>query len=250
MLNHKEIDKIVFLDIETTSQKESFDELSDVLKKEFKRRFGAKEPDKDLNELYSNKAPLYAEWGRILCISVGVISKESLDKDSYELVVKTFADDDESELIRDFITKMQKTLSDTSNNKNSFALCAHNGKIFDFPFIAKRIIINRFNLPKMFDYVGSKPWELDYLIDTKEVWKYNVFDGAVSLNLLTSVFGVPSSKDDIDGSEVKDIYYKEKDLNRISIYCEKDILALCRVYLQMKGDYKNVIAPKLETING
>ena len=156
---------------------------------------------------------------------------------------KSFQDEDEKILLENFASGPLKLTLDNPNGKDSYGMCAHNGKVFDFPFIAKRMIINGLPLPNAFDYDGKKPWDLKYLLDTKDEWKFNIFDGSVSLATLCEVFNVPTSKDDIDGSEVKDIFWKEKDLPRIVRYCEKDILALSRVFLKMKSMQDEVRVP-------
>ena len=126
-------------------------------------------------------------------------------------------------------------IKDYKGKAEDFAFCAHNGKIFDFPFITKRMILNRMEIPKFLQIYDKKPWEILHLIDTKEMWKFGVFDNNSSLSLLAHVFDVPSSKDEMDGSMVKDCYYKEKNIPKIATYCEKDVLALAHVYLKMNG---------------
>jgi hypothetical protein len=134
-------------------------------------------------------------------------------------------------------------LKKIKNGKGSFDffLCAHNGKTFDFPFLAKRMIINRIELPPMLDYSELKPWDSNFLIDTREAWRYGVFDANYSLDLICEVLGVESPKTDMHGSKVKEVFYKAKDYQKIGIYCENDVLALATCYLRMKGIYNNVI---------
>jgi len=243
MLEAKPLNRILFLDIETTSQSKTFADLNEKTQKLFLKRFVKdkteylekmpnKEKAKEIEKIYSERTPIYAEWGKILCISVGVLIQVA--EKQWKLKVKSFYSHNEKELLTEFINKLGDQLSVLSG-PNAWGLCAHNLKVFDAPFIAKRLIVNGIALPPMFDFGGRKPWDLNYLIDTKEVWKFSVFDGSVSLDILANIFNVPSSKDDIDGSQVKDIYYKEKDgLDRIVKYCEKDVLALARIYFKMK----------------
>ena len=263
MLNTKDIKKIIFLDIETTSQKPSYDELSTEEKLLFRKRFKSnlevtideakKEPAKNskiykaVRDLYSAKAPLYPEWGKIICISLGVMWEENGE---YKIKVTSFHNEDEKVLLEEFLNH-EKLSSIWSSVPNKWAkpdvtfgmhgLCAHNGFMFDFPFMAKRIVINRLELPAMFDYSDLKPWEISFLIDTKEAWKYRVFDGSTSLELMCHVLGVPTPKSDIDGGQVKDVFWIEKDLPRIVKYCEKDVIALATCYLIMKGIYLPVV---------
>jgi len=258
MLNSKPIEKILFLDIETTSQFANFDDIDQKGKELFIKRF-LKEEEKNkllnfsseeekknfLENIYSDKAPIFAEWGKIICISVGSLVKG--DNNKYKMKKHCFVSEDEKELLQKFVTRLDGILNSKSIatektfsfDDSAFALCAHNGKVFDFPFIAKRLIINGIDLPKMFDFSLAKPWDLHYFIDTKDVWKFGVFDGSVSLDILAYTFGIKSSKQDekghIEGSQVKNIFYKDKDLKRIAKYCDEDILALARIYLKMKN---------------
>jgi hypothetical protein len=110
-------------------------------------------------------------------------------------------------------------------------LCAHNGKEFDFPYIARRMIINRMVVPEILDNAGKKPWDVK-LLDTMDLWKFGDYKNYTSLELLTFILGIPTPKDDIDGSMVGRIYYSEKDVERIARYCEKDVLAVAQVLLR------------------
>ncbi len=242
MLNSKPIDKVLFLDIETTSQYESFKACPDQVKSLFLSRYKKDAEEigktyKDLEDLYNNKAPLSAEFGKIICISLGIIT----DKSTYKFVTASYADMDEKKLLESFLAKTKAINQCTDASKAEYHLCAHNGKIFDFPFIAKRLLINGIQLPAMFDFSEAKPWDLKYFIDTKEVWKFGVYDGNSSLDLLAYSFGVESSKTDMSGDKVKDVFYKDKDIKKIATYCEKDVVALATVYLRMKGIKNNLI---------
>jgi 3'-5' exonuclease len=244
MLDVKPVDRILFLDIETTSRKEKFVELTEDQQTLFLKTFrnkGGKEAeagDESAREtLYSDKAPIFAaDWGKIICISVGKLIAKP-DGKGYNMRISSFANPDEKTLLNLFVTKLgAEYFTNTSmSHKDSFAICAHNGEVFDFPVITKRLIINGIKPPKAFDYEHLKPWERSYFIDTKKAWSLGVFDSNTSLATLCDVFNVPSSKDDIDGSEVKGVFYGEPNgLQRIKTYCEKDVLALARVYLKMK----------------
>lgn len=234
MLNSKPLDKIIFLDIETTSQVQTFSELEPklqtIFKKSFKKSFT--EPT-DPELIYNEKAPLYAEWGKIICISIGTI--DISNKDEYIFKKQSFYGEDEHDLLTKFTTRLNTVLSDTTS-QSSFHFCAHNGKQFDFPFISKRLLINKLQLPKVLDFSELKPWDLKYFIDSKEIWKFGVYDNNISLELLSHIFGVSSSKGDMDGSMVKDVYYVNKDIKKIVSYCESDIFSLASIFLKMKGD--------------
>jgi 3'-5' exonuclease len=248
MLNQKQLDRVVFIDIETTSQYESFSvmpiRMQELFKEKFKKEineFNANVPPQPsdqpqvvaIDEIYNSKAPLFAEWNKIICISMGVLDISKPDQ--YTLRTKSFCGTDEKAILTEF--SKAKAVADyvKSSAADRFAFCAHNGKIFDFPVIAKRMIYNGLDLPFIFDYTHLKPWEVDYFIDTKDVWKYGVFDGNVSLDLLAGCFGVESSKMLMKGSDVKDVYYVTKDLAAIQKYCEHDIFTLASIYLKMKN---------------
>jgi hypothetical protein len=169
------------------------------------------------------RAGIFSEFGRIICISVGVMK----GKDPFIFRLKSFYGDDEKKLLTDFsavLTKFTKTCREA-------LLCAHNGKEFDYPYIARRMIINGIVIPDILDNAGKKPWEIK-LLDTMDLWKFGDYKNYTSLDLLTTVLGIPTPKDDIDGSQVAGMYYVQDDLERIVRYCEKDVLAIARVLLR------------------
>ncbi|RLD46188.1 MAG: 3'-5' exonuclease, partial [Bacteroidetes bacterium] len=171
-------------------------------------------------------AGIYSEFGKIICISVGYIS----DIKTKTFRVKSFYGDNETQLISDFFELLNK-----SYNKHKNYLCAHNGLEFDFPFIARRAVINNIKLSPMLDISATKRWENKHLIDTMEMWKFGDYKHYTSLDLLVHLFNIPTPKNDIDGSQVADVYYKEKNLERIVKYCEKDVIAIARLYLRFNN---------------
>jgi hypothetical protein len=247
MLNTKSIDKILFLDIETVPQHETFESMPPKMQKLFEERFKTdiaaitvkgKVPLEALEQLYNLKASLYVEWAKIVCFSCGVINISNPAE--YTLKTMSIIGDNDKDILTQMMAKVKAIANYTGKksadkDKEEFAFCAHNGKVFDFPFLTKRMIINGMDIPKAFQIHNLKLWEIEHLIDTKEMWKFGVYDNNSSLSLLSATFGVDSSKDEMDGSMVKDVYYKEKNLPKIATYCEKDILALATVYLRMNG---------------
>ncbi len=227
MLENIELEKILFLDIETTSAVKSFEQLSPEFQKhwEHKSEFIAK-VDETPSQSYS-KAGIYAEFGKIVCISVGFIKFENGVK---KLRLKSYFNHDEKQLLIDFF----ELLNQHYNNPQHL-LCAHNGKEFDFPYIARRALVNGLNIPKILDLAGKKPWEVQH-IDTLQLWKFGDYKHFTSLNLLTSIFSIPTPKDDIDGSMVNQVYWEQNDLERIAIYCQKDVLALTQLLLKFKNE--------------
>lgn len=231
MLDKVEFDKILFLDIETAPQVYNFDELDDAKKQLFlSKTRGIHQGDETrFEEAYDSRSSIFAEFGKIICISVGFVHVDSLGVRHIRL--KSFYHDDEETLLRQFC----KLLNENYNTA-SHILCGHNAKEFDFPYICRRLLINEIKLPKILNIAGKKPWEINH-IDTMELWKFGDFKAYTSLPLLCNIFNVPTPKDDISGADVARVYYEENDLERIKIYCEKDVAALIQVFLKLKGDH-------------
>jgi len=216
--------KILFLDIETVPEKENYKELSETKQELFNLKTQYQRKEEFTPEEFYNRAGIWAEFGKIICISVGFFS--SFEKERV-FRVKSFYGDDEPQLLREF-----NDLMNNHFNHPSHMLCAHNGKEFDFPYIARRMIIHRIDLPKSLNLFGKKPWEIPHL-DTMELWKFGDYKHYTSLKLMTHILGIPSPKDDIDGSQVAEVYYVEKNLERIVSYCEKDTIAVAQLLLRL-----------------
>jgi 3'-5' exonuclease len=227
MLEQIKSDEILFLDIETVSQQPSFKNLDAGFQHLWdKKSSHFRKPDENAADVYS-RAGIYAEFGKIISISTGYLHSEQGES---HFRVKSFYGDDEATLLQEF-----NAMITTFSAKKNIQLCAHNGKEFDFPYIARRMLINGIKLPKVLDIAGKKPWEVNF-IDTLELWKFGDYKSFTSLELLTKIFGIPTPKDDIDGSMVGDVYWKENNLERIVIYCEKDVLAIAQLYLKYRGE--------------
>jgi DNA polymerase elongation subunit (family B) len=228
MLNQIKTENILFLDIETVPQHENFD-LVDEKFKEFwdKKSSYFREEEQTAADVYQ-RAGIYAEFGKIICISVGIVVSKS---GSRAFRLKSFFGDNEEELLKEFALMLQNY---SKTNKN-IQLCAHNGKEFDFPYIARRMLVHGIQLPDILDVGGKKPWEVQFL-DTMELWKFGDYKHYTSLNLLTHLFNIPTPKDDIDGSMVAEVYYKEKNIERIVKYCEKDVVAVAQLFSKYKGE--------------
>ena len=226
MLSKIQEEKLLFLDIETVPQFPNYDLLSPKFKRlwDKKAQYLTKEGESPA-EIYK-KAGIYAEFGKIICISIGIISNY---KDEKYFRIKSFFGDNEKELLENF-----NELLITKFKKSEFLLCAHNGKEFDYPYIARRTLINGLKIPKILNIAGKKPWQIPHL-DTLELWRFGDYKHWTSLDLLTTIFKIPTSKDDIDGSMVYEVYWKDKDLTRIVKYCEKDVQAVVQLFLRYKG---------------
>lgn len=223
MLNEINIEDVLFLDIETVPSAESFDNLDSTFQMLWEKKSRLLRNQEQTPADVYERAGIYSEFGRIVCISVGFIKH----KDFTFLRLKSFFGHDEKALLEDFSDLVSKFCS----MHGDAILCAHIGREFDFPYIARRMIINRINIPEILDNAGKKPWEVK-LLDTMDLWKFGDYKNFTSLELLTSVLGIPTPKDDIDGSMVAGIYYQENDLARIARYCEKDVMAIAQVLLR------------------
>ncbi len=221
MLDNINIEDVLFLDIETAPIAYKYNELDENMKKSWDLKFRYSEETPE--ELYI-KAGIYAEFAKVICISVGIVTKGK------EYKTKSFFGDDEKKLLTEFFGLLQ-----SHYNKEQHTLCAHNGKEFDFPFICRRALINGLKLPKILNIAGKKPWEIKHL-DTMELWKFGDYKSYTSLTLLAAVFGIPTPKDDIDGSQVAKVYWEEKNLERIVTYCQKDVLTVAQLFLRYKGE--------------
>ncbi len=223
MLDNIKAEDVLFLDIETVPAVPSYDMLGPAMQMLWdKKSRQFKTPEQTPEEVYE-RAGIYSEFGKIICISVGLIK----EKNPFSFRLKSFYGDDEKKVLTDFSGMLEKF----SKNGKEVLLCAHNGKEFDFPYIARRMIINGIIIPEILDNAGKKPWEIK-LLDTMDLWKFGDYKNYVSLDLLTTILGIPTPKDDIDGSMVAGIYYNEKDLIRIVKYCEKDVLAIAQILLR------------------
>jgi len=226
MLGKIKLENILFLDIETVPEHASFKELEENSRELWAQKTKYQRKEEFSPEEFYSRAGIWAEFGKIICISVGYFV---INKSSRNLRITSFSGD-EQKLLLDF-----KALLDTHFFKPYHLLCAHNGKEFDFPYIARRMVIHGVEIPNVLNLFGKKPWEIPHL-DTMELWKFGDYKHYTSLKLLTSILGIPSPKDDIDGSQVGEVYYKEKNIDRIVNYCEKDTIAVAQVFLKFKRE--------------
>lgn len=234
MFNNIDLTSVLVLDIETVSSHKHFEDLSPEMQSLWKikseslqRRVSEEERLTD-EASYKDMAAIYSEFGKIVCISVGVFHN---DKESGKLHfrVKSYYGHDEKELLSEFSLLLTKHYRDP---KKHF-ICGHNIKEFDIPYICRRMLVNSIPLPEMLDIYGKKPWDLEYFIDTLNLWRFGDYKAYTSLKLLCGLFGIPTPKDDIDGSEVGRTYWEMDDLGRIETYCKKDVVATARVLLRM-----------------
>lgn len=223
------VSNILFLDIETVPQYESYQELPEEWKALWDIKAGHLIRNKEVESVESiyPRAGIYAEFGKIICISCGFIQGSG---DQKRIILKSFYGENEAILLFEFAEMLRKW----SGTEQRF-LCAHNGKEFDFPYLCRRLVINNIPIPLILNIAGKKPWEINHL-DTMELWKFGDFKSYTSLNLLAHTLNIPTPKDDIDGSRVWEVYWKDKDLNRIVTYCQKDVITVTQLLLRLIGE--------------
>lgn len=218
--------EVLFLDIETAPQHQEFQELNEEAQHLWSKKtevdYHSKKNELSPEEAY-DRAGIFAEFGKIICISAGFFVVQD---GQMRMRVKSFYDSDERKLIEDFFLTVSSFCKSPKH-----LLCAHNGKEFDFPYIARRAVIHQIQLPTILNMAGKKPWEIPHL-DTMELWKFGDYKHYTSLSLLAHIFGIPTPKDDIDGSEVYHVYYKEKNIHRIVEYCQKDVVTTAQILLR------------------
>lgn len=225
----EQLGNILFLDIETVSQRPDFSALSEEWKElwRLKAEVMLRTREGETVESLYPRAAIHAEFGKIVCIGCGVIRGVG---SSRRLVVKSLFSDDEVRVLTEFAETLNRWGSEPNR-----VLCAHNGKEFDFPYLCRRMVIQGIALPRLLQIAGKKPWEVPHL-DTMEMWKFGDFKSYTSLNLLAHTLGIPTPKEDMDGSKVGDVYWLEKDLKRIAVYCEKDVITAAQVFLRLVGE--------------
>jgi DNA polymerase elongation subunit (family B) len=223
MLEQYDLGNLMVLDIETVPQYSSFDEVPEHFQKLWELKTQYQRKEETAREFYE-RAGIWAEFGKIICISVGIFSGGK----KTGLRVKSFSSHDEKQLLEEFSALL-------NSQPPTLILCAHNGKEFDFPYICRRMMINGLKIPAQLEISGRKPWEINHL-DTMELWKFGDYKNYTSLSLLTAIFNIPTPKDDIDGSQVGHVYWVEEDLERICIYCEKDVIATAQLLRRYRGE--------------
>lgn len=221
-------DRLLVLDIETVPQFASFEQLPEVWKDLWADKISKTMPENfSAAEMYAQKAGIQAEFGKIICISTGFFYVDKGNRLCFR--VKSYADDDEKQLLAEFSKAVEKF----SKTVPHMQLAGHNIKEFDIPYISRRMMMQNLPLPSFLQLSGKKPWETN-LIDTMQLWKFGDYKNYTSLHLLANCLGIPTPKDGIDGSQVKDVYYKEKNMKKLVEYCQKDVIATAQVFLRFQ----------------
>lgn len=228
MLKNLALSKILFIDIETVPANSDYSEMDEGWRSLWERKaaFLKKGEDEDAETLYE-RAGIYAEFGKVVCVSLAYFHHREQGR---EFRITSIYGDREKEVLEETAHLLKRF-----NKGSDYLLCAHNGKEFDFPYLSRRMLINEIELPYMLDISGRKPWEVQH-IDTMQLWKFGDYKHYTSLKLLCQLFGINSPKSDIDGSQVGKVYYEEKDLKRISEYCQEDTIAVAQLLLKFMGE--------------
>jgi predicted PolB exonuclease-like 3'-5' exonuclease len=218
-----ELQNILFIDIETVPIFPNYQELPEDWQKLWDKKAKYLTQENETPSDIYERAGIYAEFGKIICISAGIITSKQ------EIRIKSFYGDNEKEILNNFAELLNRYYK-----TDEHYLAAHNGKEFDYPYIARRMLVNKISLPKLLDIASKKPWEVKH-IDTLELWKFGDYKHYTSLELLAKLFEIPTPKDDINGADVAKVYYQEKNIERIVKYCEKDVITLIKLYLRQKN---------------
>ena len=222
----KNFKNTLFIDIETVSGSDNFSSISDRMKDFWikKAKNLANPANVSLEEMYFERAALYAEFGKIIVVGMGFLFVNKQGEMS--LKVKTIANADEKVLLQEFIVFINKTYK-----SRELTLVAHNGKEFDFPYLCRRMLVNGLEIPKSLQLQGKKPWEI-IRQDTMEMWKFGDRRSYSSLELLAELMGIEGAKMDLSGDRVNHVFYKENGLARIAAYCGDDVIIVAQLYLR------------------
>jgi 3'-5' exonuclease len=223
MLSDIKPENILFLDIETVPMVAEYQQCPEPFRSLWDKKSSLlKQETDDTPETLWPRAGIYAEFGKVICISVAFFYGD-------QLRVRSFAGHEEFKLLQDFTEMLNKHYS-----RENHLLCAHNGKEFDFPYLARRLLVNELPIPSILDSAGLKPWQVRH-IDTMELWKFGDYKSYTSLELLAALFGITTPKDDISGSDIASVYWADNNLERIVIYCQKDVITVAQILLKYKG---------------
>lgn len=226
-MQNVQLNNLIVIDIETVSEKDAFEKLNENWQHLWEEKVKKTLPENvTVAELYEQRAGVMAEFSKIVCISIGYFKKGT----DWQLRVKSFCGHDEKTLLQNFIDTVNQM--ETINNKWCFT--GHNIKEFDIPFLCRRMLINNLPIPSYLDFQNMKPWETN-IIDTFQYWRFGDYKNYTSLNLLAASLGIPSPKDDIDGSMVGKVYWHDKDCSRIATYCQKDVVTVANIILRFKN---------------
>ena len=233
MFDVKKLDRMLFFDLETASGEENFKTLEKE-NPELAKAFGYayeirnKDESKTIEDFYHREAPLAPEYLKIACFGYGTI-KWGDGYEDYQIKTYASAGFNETEILQEVSRVFQRA------SENNFLLVGQNIKDFDIPVLIKRFIINGMMVPEiLWSVVDSKPWEQKFL-DTKDIWRFGSYGQKNSLMEICAALGIKSPKDEIDGKDVRDVYYIEKDIDKIAKYCRKDVRATAEIMIKLSN---------------
>ena len=235
IVKKKTLKDILFIDIETVSEHATYQEVRPEMQALWARKSLRVDREVDHTDeehyaaSYVGRAGIFAEFAKVACITVGYLVKAT-DRGP-ALRIKTFGGHDEQALLTSFAELLDRHF----DNPDQYYLCGHNVKEFDVPFLCRRMVIHGLYLPRMLNIAGKKPWQVGHLLDTMELWRFGDYKNYTSLALLAATLHIKSPKDDIDGSQVGHVYWKEDDLSRIVHYCEKDVVTVAQIVMRFAG---------------
>lgn len=220
--------KLLIIDIETVPIVADYNALPTAYQHQWyekiKRQLNDPEDLTELPNIFNDKAGIYAEFGKIICIGIGMFEHNKHES----IRLKAIANDDETIVLREFFEILEKM-----GHAAQIKFCGHNIKEFDLAYICRRAMIHQIPLPSCLQLSMMKPWQNPHL-DTLELWRFGDYKHYITLDLLAFCLQVPTSKGDISGKDVAKVYYEQKDLKRISTYCLQDVYTTALVYLRLQ----------------
>ena len=222
------LENLFLIDIETVSGSQHYHLLDDIWKELWTEKvFKSLPPDTTPEQYYPMRAAILAEFAKVVCISIGYFKREN---NEWQLRIKSFYSENEKEVLNGFIATLQQL-----HSKNSrWVFTGHNIKEFDIPFLCRRFLIHHLELPTFLDISGRKPWDVP-MVDTMALWRFGDIKHFTSLKLLALILGIDSPKNDIDGKDVGRVYWREKNLQRIVEYCQRDVVTVAQLMLRFKN---------------
>lgn len=257
-----QLDRCIFIDIETVPEYENFEQVPERFKDLWVTKWGkirkfrnksiaelaehAQDPDSEFAEAaeFYREAGIFAEFGKIVCISLGRFTTYDKARDQRKFRVTSFLSASEEDLLAEMenhigrLSEKEIGLGKFGKPEEKFKYClvGHNIKEFDVPYLCRRMMVHGICLPEIVDCAGLKPWETPQFVDTMELWKFGDNKSFTSLDLLAARFGIESPKDDMDGSMVYQVFYESQDMDRLGRYCAADVVTCASLMLKWRQE--------------
>lgn len=222
-------DDVVFINIEGVPELSSTADLSDSMRQLWE---SLPHPATLSSDEAYRAMGLCAEFGKVACVTAGVIRSRAGETEPY-FITSTYAADDERQVLCDFSEMIGNFFS---SSPRSHFVCGHGVLASDIPFFAKRLIVNRLPLPALFDKHGRRGLE-ENVIDTAVFWSMgNAAAPLVSAPLLASVLGIDVDPADYDAIEAASLYHDDRDINALALRSERKVLVAARIFRAMRGE--------------